>query len=201
MTETQDRTEVRNEAVLDALRRRRSMPQVREEAPPRELVEAVIEAATWAPNHHRTEPWRFVVIAGQERSRFGEFLAETRRAQLADPESEEGRRALEKERGKLLRAPVVIVVAAVPTGHPKAVPIEEIQAVAAGVENMLLAAEAYGLHAMWRTGWPAESPEVKRYLGLPEDAHIVSFVYLGYPSLPQVPRERKSAAPFISWKD
>src|SRR5947209_2655309 len=165
-----DREEIRRghrAAILRALRERRSMPQVASEMPSRDLVEQVIEAATWAPNHHRTAPSRFVVLAGQERVGFGELLAEIRRRDLEDLSTPESQRLLTKERNKPLRAPVVIVAAAVPTCHPKAIEIEEIESVAAGVQNMLLAAEALGLHAMWRTGWPAYHDEVKRHLGLP----------------------------------
>ena len=32
----------------------------------REEVETLLEAANWAPTHHRSEPWRFVVIEGSE---------------------------------------------------------------------------------------------------------------------------------------
>ena len=32
----------------------------------REEVETLLEAANWAPTHHRTEPWRFVVVEGRE---------------------------------------------------------------------------------------------------------------------------------------
>src|SRR5579884_4191340 len=175
--------------ILRALRERRSFAQVAPEEPPRELIRQVIEACTWAPNHHRTEPWRFVVLTG------------IRRSQLEDPDGDEGRKVVEKERTKPLRAPVLIVVAAVPTGHPKAIEIEEIQAVAAGVENMLIAAEALGLHAMWRTGKPAYDDAVKRYLGLPSGSHIVAFVSLGYPVLPRVPRRRQDISHLITWRD
>ncbi len=187
--------------ILRALRERRSFAQVAPEEPPRELIRQVIEACTWAPNHHRTEPWRFVVLTGLAREEMGDFLAGIRRSQLEDPDGDEGRKVVEKERAKPLRAPVLIVVAAVPTGHPKAIEIEEIQAVAAGVENMLIAAEALGLHAMWRTGKPAYDDAVKRYLGLPSGSHIVAFVSLGYPVLPRVPRRRQDISHLITWRD
>ncbi len=186
--------------MLEALRTRRSVPKVREETPPREMIEQIIEAATWAPNHHRTSPWRFVVLTGEAREALGEVMATEAARTLRDPESEEGRAILAKQRTKPLRAPVIIVAAAVPQPHPKAIEIEEIEAAAAGVENMLLAAQALGLGAMWRTGKPAYSAAVKRHLGLPSDAHIVAFVYVGYPDVPILPRERISPAPFIDWR-
>lgn len=187
------------EIVLQALRERRSMPQVESRVPPREVIERVIEAGTWAPNHHRTAPWHFVVLTGGAREQLGTVMADRLRATLPDPESDQAQKALEKERAKPLRAPVVIAVAAIPTTGPKVIEIEEVEATAAAVENMLLAAQALGLGAMWRTGPAAYAPEVKRFLGLPDDAHIVSFVYLGYPALPYVPRAHKDEPDHTSW--
>ena len=48
------------------LRSRRSvMPKdLSGEAVSREELERLLEAANWAPTHHRSEPWRFVVIQG-----------------------------------------------------------------------------------------------------------------------------------------
>src|SRR5436309_2816105 len=94
--------------ALHAVLTRRSIPKVRSERPTRELIERVIKAAGQAPNHHRTEPWRFVVLAGDARHQLGEIMAGSVRAELADPESAEGQARIEKARSKPLRAPVII---------------------------------------------------------------------------------------------
>jgi nitroreductase len=96
---------------------------------------------------------------------------------------------------------VIIAVAAVPSDAPKVIEIEEVAATAAAVENMLLAAAALGLGAMWRTGKPAYDPAVKEFLGLPEHAHIVAFVYLGYPDLPELPDRRRDVSPHVTWRN
>ena len=193
-----------NACVLKALEARRSMAKVKADLPPRDLVETVIEAAAWAPNHFKTVPWRFVVVSGDARDALGAVMEESMAARLAQsdpdvlsPDEREG--VLAKERRKPLRAPVVIAVAAVPSPLAKVVEEEEHAAVAAGVQNMLLAAEAVGLGAMWRTGKPAYDPRVKAFLGLPDTARIVAFVYLGFPDLPpQRPRPR-TAAHHTTW--
>lgn len=192
--------------VLGALEARRSMARVKPDRPPRELVEQVIAAAAWAPNHFKTEPWRFCVVSGDARVELGAVMEESLRAARAQSDSGEGDRveteaALQKERNKPLRAPVVIAVAAVPSQEPKVVEVEELAAVAAGVQNMLLAAEAVGLGAMWRTGKPAYDPAVKEFLGFPAHAHIVAFVYLGYPDLPPQRARPRSAAHQVRWLD
>ena len=193
-----------NEAVLEALRRRQSARRITPRVPPRALVERVIEAATWAPNHHLTRPWRFVVVAGEARRALGDVMATSLRATLSDPDGAGGAALLTKELDKPLRAPVLIAVAAVPSHAPKVVEVEEIAAVAAGVQNMLLAAGALGLGAMWRTGAAAYDPAVKRFLGLPDGAHLLAFVYLGYAE-PLPPRERPedgaNQAVWLGWEE
>jgi nitroreductase len=108
---------------------------------------------------------------------------------------------LAKERGKPLRAPVVVAVGCVPSSAEKVEETEEICAVAAGVQNMLLAAQAMGLGAMWRTGAPARDPAVKRFLGLPDEAHIIAFVYLGYPLLLSQHERERGASKYTTWVD
>jgi len=185
--------------VLRALRDRRSIGKVRPEEPPRDLIEKIITAAGWAPNHYRTAPWRFIVLAGEARESLGEVMAASLAGRLDDPENPECRQIVERERRKPLRAPVVIAVAAIPSDGPKVMEIEELAATAAAVENMLLAAQALGLGAMWRTGPAAYDPEVKRFLALPEHAHILAFVYVGYPDMPPSPEKRHDALEQTTW--
>lgn len=187
------------EIVLEALRNRRSTPALESRRPPRELIERVLAAGVWGPNHHKTEPWRFVVISGEARERLGEVMAGALWARLPQPDSEHAAALLAKERKKPLRAPVVIVAAVIPCQEPKVVEIEEVEAGAAAVQNLLTAAQALGLGAMWRTGEAAYDPAIKRFLGLPEQAHIIAFVYLGYPDMPELPPRERDAERYTTW--
>ncbi len=192
------------EAVLAALRARRSTARVTGDRPPRALVQQILEAAAWAPNHRKTEPWRFTVLAGRALEQLGAVMAASLRARLTATEGDQAgaesvTALLDRERSKPLRAPVVIAVAAVPSDRPKVVEIEEVAAVAAAVQNMLLAAEALGLGAMWRTGQPAYDPAVKRFLGLPDRAYLLAFVYLGYPDLPESRSHAREADQYTTW--
>jgi nitroreductase len=72
---------------------------------------------------------------------------------------------------------IVTVVAAVQPG--KIPEIEQVLAVGAGVQNMLLAAHALGYGAMWKTGAPAYDAELKAELGFAATDQIVAFLYLG----------------------
>lgn len=43
---------------------------------PRQLVLDAIEAATWAPNHHVTEPWRFILMGSDTVARTVDLVRE-----------------------------------------------------------------------------------------------------------------------------
>lgn len=136
-------------------------------------VETILAAAVRAPNHHLTQPWRFVVLAGDARSE----LARAWAAGL-EREGKDASRIPEKA----LRAPVIVCVLERPhLDNPKVVELEEHYAVGAAIQNMLLAAHALGLGAMHRSGTITTLPEVRAYVGAAPDELIAGFVYVGRP--------------------
>ena len=62
------------------------------------------------------------------------------------------RRALERERPKALRAPLIVVVAAHLDAGVKIPAVEQLLSSAAAADAMMLAAVALGFGAMWKTG-------------------------------------------------
>src|SRR5947209_1376114 len=166
----------RFQAVAETIRERRSNLNVDPERPvPRELIDELLDLATWAPNHYRTNPWRFVVLTGPARARVGEIAAQ---AAASRPDAKES--IVERQRTQFLRAPAVIVAASAPDEDPIK-HFENKHAVAAGVQNILLGAQAAGLAGAWRSGLAMTDPEVsgpvKEALGLEPGDEIVSFVY------------------------
>src|SRR5829696_9071699 len=99
--------------VLEAIRTRRTAGKIRGDVPPREVIEELLEAATWAPNHHLNEPWRFFVLTGDERVRFGEAMAEDL-LRGHDPNTDQAHAVVEAQRQKACRSPVIIVAASEP---------------------------------------------------------------------------------------
>lgn len=186
-------------AVRDAIEGRRSIGKVHPEQPTRGMIETILEAATWAPNHRITEPWRFFVLAGEARERLGEFMGAQNAAKFAE---DDPNREIERARGakKALRAPVVIAVAAEPSPAGNVDEIEEVAAVAAAAQNMLLAAHALGLGAMWRSGAIIHDPNVKTWLGLSDRAHLLGFIYVGYPAMTSTRSQRTPATALTEWR-
>lgn len=185
--------------TLDAIQQRRSIGKLLPDRPPRELIEQILEAATWAPCHHGTDPWRFVVLAGVAREELGDIMARSK-AHGHDLSGDDVRGAVERERAKPLRAPVIIAAGIEPSGHPKAIEIEEIAAGAAAIQNMLLAAHSLGLATIWRTGAPAYDPAVKAWLGFSPAAHILGFIYAGYPAIKPERARHTPAREVTTWR-
>ncbi len=183
--------------TLEAIHTRQSIGQVKPDPVPRELIEKILAAAVQAPNHYKVRPWRFVVMTGTGREKLGEAMAQSARASRPDATEDE----LQKDRIKPLRAPVVIAVAVDKPGLTKAKEIENVCAAAAAVQNMLLAAHALGLAAMWRTGPSATDPAIKRFFGWEPDQHLIGFVYVGYPQHEAAPPLRPSFEDRAVWLD
>jgi len=179
--------------ILEAIESRASAAKLSAPGPTRAHLEQIIRAGTRAPDHGRLRPWRFAVMEGDARLRLGNALADMFKAK--QPQATEAQ--LEGERAKVLRAPTIIAVAAHITSG-KIPEIEQLSAVAAGVENMFLAASALGYGAMWKTGAGTFDTNVKRALGFAPEDHIIAFLYVGTLLTPGVP----SPAPIdglINW--
>lgn len=174
--------------VFDLIKRRRSIGKMTSERPSREQIEHLLEAATHAPNHHKVQPWKFIVLAGNAREELGTVMALSLAGRLEETSSDKAQATLNKERNKPLRSPVVIVVVAESPNQPNVMEIENIEATAAAVQNMLLTAEEMELACMWRTGDAAYDPHVKQWLGLESGEHIIAFLYVGYPAIPRLER-------------
>ncbi len=178
--------------ALEALRTRRTVSAFSPEAPPRDVVARAIEAATWAPNHHVTEPWRFHVLVGDARDELAAAICATLPPEKATPDERAS------VRSKLARAPVLIVVTQVGATDDPIRDLEDYAACACATQNLLLAAHAEGLAAKWSTGKLGHSEGAKRHLGLEKHDRIVAYVYVGY-AASQVTSEPRRSAPVVTW--
>lgn len=181
-------------SVADIVRRRRSGNYLTGPVEP-STVQELLETAVWAPNHHLSEPWQFVVVTGEARDRLADVWAEAAAEQVAPEHRDQVRRG---ERQKVYRAPVLIFVSAGTATGNLVRDEEDYAATAAAVQNLLLLACARGLGSMWRTGKMTRTRAVKNFLGLRDDDRVVAIVYLGYEgqALPVRPRD---TAHHIRW--
>ena len=146
----------------------------------RETVESLIEAATWAPNHYFTEPWKFIVVEGEARKQLSEIMKKWAAAKADDPDSPEAQKRIMKVGAKPLLAPtIVIAVLSRDLDNKKAIYTEDVCAVAAAIQNMLLEAHSKDIGAIWKSGPAYQAEPVKDFFRLRQDEEILGAVFLG----------------------
>jgi nitroreductase len=162
--------------LFDAIASRSMAKHLSGPGPSAAQIARLLEAADRAPDHGRLKPWRFVPVNGAERETFANAVAQARRDQIPEFTDEQ----MEIEREKIRRSPSVLVAGCVVRKDiPKVPEIEQVIAVGAAVENLMLAAHDLGIGAMWKTGPAAYSARVKAAVGLAAHDHIVAILHLG----------------------
>ena len=180
--------------ALDLLLTRDSALKLEAPGPTDAELDQMFAGAVRAPDHGRLRPWRFVVIPTEQRARFGEVMA----ASMSRRDPEVSDEALQRERDKAMRAPLIVVAAGhIQKGH-RIPEIEQLASAVAAAQTIMLAAPALGYGAMWKTGDAAYDPAVKQELGLDPADDIVGFLYIGTRIGAVSPAARPSAREHVS---
>ncbi len=162
------------------IKKRRTSPPplyVKEKVIPEDIILQILENANYAPNHKKTEPWRFTVFTGDGLKKLSQMQADiyTKFA---------GEKFKEIKLKKLVDFPLMcshIIVIGMKRDETKKVrEIEEIEAVACAVQNMFLTATAYGLGTYWSTGGITYLEESKPFFNLNKEDHLLGLFHLGY---------------------
>jgi nitroreductase len=146
--------------VSDAIRDRRTHKAYGPEPVDRETLDALIDLARFAPNHHLTNPWRFRVLGPGA-------LARLKTAAGAE------------QAAKLDRAPTLVAVTTVCTPDDPVADEEDLLATGCAAYIVLLAAHERGLAGYWRTPGVLRTPEGLAALGIGDDERFVALLYLG----------------------
>ena len=145
----------------------------------RDQIELILGNAQWAPNHGKTEPWRFIVFEAEEaRKSLSQELGSIYLKEVDEEEQNDAKLA------KLIRRPLissVVIAVCMSRQKEERIPeIEEIEAVACAVQNMQLTATAYGIGSFWSSPKIIYSDSMKEFLELEEKDKCLGLIYLGY---------------------
>jgi nitroreductase len=180
----------------DAIKRRRSVKQFTARAIAKEEMETLLAAATLAPNHRLTQPWRFYVLGPAARHAYGLALGARKARKVEDPAAGA---ALRETVGAEHRAlPGMIAVAVVNTENAEQRE-EDYAAAMMAVQNIALTAVSLGLGTHIKTGAIMNDPAARAAVGLPDDQRIVAIVNVGVPAEEMPPKKREPAAAFTVW--
>ncbi|MEN6519095.1 MAG: nitroreductase family protein [Methanospirillum sp.] len=159
--------------TIDAIMTRRSVRRFSKEPVDDATVRALLAAAMQAPSAANEQPWQFVVI--DDRAALGAIPEFSPYARWARD------------------APLGILVCADTRSLP--FPFFWVQDCSAATQNLLLAAHALGLGAVWTGCYPLEDRVAGfvRHCELPEGVEPVAFIVLGHPAETPAPQDRYSA--------
>ncbi len=149
--------------TMKHLLNRRSIRKYEERRLPKEQLTMLLQAAMNAPSACNQQCWHFIVIEDKKKM---QVLSEIHGGYHT-----------------LKNAPLAILVCSEP-GTAKLECFVD-QDCAAATQNILIAAEALGLGALWmgvNQTSPDDSVIIRNVLNLPEEIKPFSFVALGYPS-------------------
>jgi nitroreductase len=167
------------DGIAAVIRTRRTHKSFGPDPVPRETLEELFDLARWAPNHHRTNPWRFRVLGPDAL------------AQLKDA-------AGPAEAPKLERAPTLVVVSAVLSGDLLQ-DEEDVCATACAIYAVLLGAHARGLASYWRTPRVLRTKAGREAVGLPDGERFLGLVHLGTPRGEPPPPDRAPVQSLVTY--
>ncbi len=144
----------------------------------------LLENANWAPNHKKTEPWRFKIYTGNAKQKLAAAVFTTLEKSIKSG-AEINIQKIENLKTNIERVPVVILVILQRDKAERLPEWEEIAAVSMAVQNMWLTATENGLGAFWNT--PPFLKELNELLEIEPGQKALGFFYVGkialdYPS-------------------
>lgn len=166
--------------ALTALHTRNSVNLLTEPGPNKHQIDNIVKAGLRACDHKSLKPWKFLLIEGDARMKFGELMVKAKEANdgcMLPPDF-----AI-KLKNKPFRAPTILVVVASIKEHEKVPEIEQLLSAGAAAQMMMTAAHAQGVGAIWRSGSMMFTDEMHQGLNLEGNDKIVGFIYLGTPKI------------------
>ena len=180
----------------EAIRERRSIKRFTSRPVSREEIETLLVAATLAPNHRLTQPWRFYVLGPEARHAYGLALGVRKARKIEDAQAGAAMRETVAEEHRAL--PCMIAVAVVDNENPE-IREEDYAAAMMAVQNIALAAVELGLGTHIKTGGVMGDAAARAAAGVKDNERIVAIVNVGEPADVPPPKKRESAAAFTTW--
>lgn len=177
-------------AIVKALRERRTVHEFTADAVPDALIEAALDCARWAPNHHRTEPWR-VYLLGPHAQR---AIVDLNTALVA---ANRGERAAAVKRDRWRAMPGWLVMTS-PLNADGEREREDYAACCCAAQNLMLALWADGVGVKWTTGDVVRTREFAAVVGFDLTLErVVGLFWYGWPAT-IIEQQRRPLAHFVT---
>ena len=166
--------------VQQALTSRRTVYRFKREEVPDWILECAFEAASNAPCHKNTHPWKFYVMG--EKTRESLIPEVEKLAKKKSLDREEAVSGISKAIDKIISPPLLICVTSARSPKDPFREEEDYAATACAIQNMTLSLWGNGVGSQWSTGAITRSDAAYAAIGVTrEKERIVGFIKAGYP--------------------
>ncbi|WP_050613968.1 nitroreductase family protein [Bacillus testis] len=181
--------------LAQMIKSRRSIKRFEDREVSTALISELLDTAVWAPNHHLTQPWRFILFNGEGREKFANAVKEWKMAKETNPakKEEEGNKLYQK----LMSNPAFLLVVMKENSN-LAQREEDAAAISCLIQNFSLLAWEQNIGMTWHTqGWLQEQM-VREAIGVKPGERIVANIHLGYPEMIPKAQPRTPAAELLT---
>lgn len=142
--------------AMQAIKSRVSIRKYKSLPVPKEILEDIVDCGRLAPSGYNHQPWIFVVVTDQQiRNR----ISQTARY------------------GSFIKEAWACIAVFCSKGEETM-----LEDACAATENMIIAAQTYGLGTCWVNSFrKAHSEEIKGILNCPDDFELITIISVGYP--------------------
>jgi nitroreductase len=163
-----------------------------------DIIKEILTNATCAPDHGKSEPWRFTVFTGDGLKKLAAFQSELYKQEAGDNFKEAAYLKLQQNP---LKASHIIAIGMKRTTTKNIPEIEDIIAVACAIENIYLSVNAYGLGGYLTTGGVTYRESAKTFFGLEKEDKLIGFFYIGHVAIPSSGVKRLPLVERMKWID
>lgn len=162
----------------------------------RTVIEQLLKSANKAPTHAKTEPWRFYVVAGEQKDAFGDFLQKVYKEKT--PEEKYNPVRYKKLKANADASSHILIIAMKRDENERIPEWEEVAATSCAVQNIYLQAASLGVGGFWSSPglWIRN---IDQFLELGERERCLGFFYLGVPNEWEEPTEKGPWEDKVTW--
>ena len=174
--------------VQENILTRRTVYKFTDTEVPESIVNQALIAASKAPCHKHTHPWKFYVLGPESRTILIPVISKLAKVKSVKLGSKDVDKDVERATKKITQPPILIVITSKKSPEDKFREKEDYAATVCALHNMVLSFWDNDIGSQWSSGSITRDPSTYRLLSInQEDEEIIGFLKAGYPeSVPNI---------------